>query len=165
MFDAAGLQRLLALHEKSCGLFLWLNVSLKSGARSLSTVTKALAFSEAAELWIRDNHSNVPARFRPEAGGGEEFAHLFVSYLATSFEVVDRSMVKACPGCWCCVYWIVSRHLRRRDPDGKARRVAHQLILCLRKLGEELELPMSDAELEQFITDHRGLRPELALAS
>jgi hypothetical protein len=29
MFDAAGHQRLLALHEKSYGLFLWLNRTLK----------------------------------------------------------------------------------------------------------------------------------------
>ena len=45
-------------------------------------------------------------------------------------------MVKACPGCWCCVYWIESKHLRRRDPDKKARTVAHQLkILYLRQLA------------------------------
>jgi hypothetical protein len=165
MFDAARLKRLLALHEKSYGLFLWINGGLKTGRRSLSSVAKTLAFSDAALRWIRANDQTVPEQFRPDPTEREEFAHLFVSYLATSFEVVDRVRY-SCHGCWCCSYWIESKHLRRRDPDKKARAVGHQLkILYLRALAEELELPLLDPELERFAGDHRDLAPQLALAT
>jgi hypothetical protein len=166
MFDAKGLERLLALHEKTYGLFVWLNQSLRTGRRSLTTVKTPLSFSEAAAEWIRDNASNFPERFRAGPDEREEFAHLFVSYLATSFEVADRSRQSACPGCCCCVYWIESKHLRRRDPDKKARSVAHQLkVLYLRGLAVELELPLLEAELEGFATKQKDLRPQLALAT
>lgn len=166
MFDATRLKRLLALHEKSYGLFLWLNQRLRSGAPPLASVRDTLAFSEAAEDWLRRNEAGIPERFRPGKGEREEMAHLFVSFLATSFEVVDRAATRACPGCWCCIYWIESRHLRRRDPDKKARRDAHRLeVLYLRGLAEEAGFPRLDAELERFATDHKDLRPQLALAT
>ena len=165
MFDAQRLKRLLAIHDKSYGLFLWVNSGLMNRRRSLSAVAKTLAFSEAALQWIRANRAGMPEQFRPDPEEQEEFAHLFVSYLATSFEVVDRLRV-SCRGCWCCSFWIESKHLRRRDPDKKAREVARQLkVLYLRGLAEELELPLLDPELERFAADRGDLRPQIALAT
>lgn len=139
---------------------------MKKGHPPLSRVGEALAFSDAAAEWIRANRSNVPEEFRPEAGELEAFSHLFVSYLATSFEVVDRSAVRACPGCWCCVYWITNKHLRRRDPDKKARATARELkLLYLRRLAEESRRPLSDAELSKFIGDNQDLADALSLAT
>ncbi len=166
MFDKAQLVRLLALHERSFGLFTWLNASLKGGRRSLARVADALAFSEAAVEWIRANRSSLPQDFRPAEEETDEFAHLFVSYLATSFEVVDRSAVRACPGCWCCVYWIDSKHLRARNPDSKARSQGRALkVLCLGRLAEECGLPLLDRELDAWIGANRDVDGELALVT
>lgn len=166
MFEAKGLERLIRLHEKSYGLFTWLNGSLREGRRSLASVAGALAFSEAAGEWLQRNLQNLPEEHRPAPDELDEFSHLLVSYLSTSFEVVERSAVRACPGCWCCVYWIESKHLRARNPDRKARATAGELkVLYLRRLSEEAGLPFLDPELEKFVDRNRDLARELSLAT
>jgi hypothetical protein len=84
-----------------------------------------------------------------------------VSYLATSYEVVDGSRVRACGGCWCCVYWVGNRHLRPRNPDKKAKGVARELkILALRRMSEELGLPLVDRDFGPVLS-----RPATALVA
>ena len=164
MFDAEILKRLLALHEKSYALFKWLNGSLSRGKRSLASVQSTLSFSEAASDWLRRNRAGLPDDLRPAETDLEDFAHLFVSYLATSFEVVDGTMVRACPGCCCCVYWLGNRHLRARNPDRKAKATAGKLkVLALRSLADEAELPFTDAELQAFVRERADLAASLSL--
>jgi hypothetical protein len=76
-----------------------------------------------------------------------------VSYLSTSYEVVAGSMVRACAGCWCCVYWNGNKHLRPRNPDRKAKSVARELkVLALRGMSEELHLPLVDRDFAKLVT-------------
>lgn len=165
MFEAKALDRLIRLHEKSYGLFTWLNDSLRRGKRSLTSVSGPLSFSDAAATWLRSNLERFPEEHRPQPDEFGEFSHLLVSYLSTSFEVVDRAMHR-CSGCWCCVYWIESRHLRARNPDRKARGTALELkVLCLRTLGEELGLPLLDGELREFIRKGKDFARDLALVA
>jgi hypothetical protein len=82
-----------------------------------------------------------------------------VSYLATSFEVVDGAMVRGCAGCWCCVFWMGNKHLRVRHPDKKAKGVARELkVLALRRMSEELRLPLVDRDFTKLLA-----RPAVAL--
>lgn len=135
MFDEAELTRVLRLHEKAFRLFTWLNADLKSGRQPLGRVAAALAFSDAARDWIRRHRENLPDDLRPAPEDLEAFSHLFVSYLSTSYEVVERSLVR-CFGCWCCSYWNERCHLQVRNPDKKAKAVARQLkLLYLRGLA------------------------------
>ena len=158
MFDRAKLERLIALHEKAYRLFAWLNRSLKGGKRPLATVAPALAFAEAAAEWLKANRSNIPEAVRPDPGDMPDFPHLFVSFLATSFEIADRSAFRACPGCWCCIYWVDSKHLRARNPDRKARLQARRLkMLYLSGAG------VKDAE--SFYARNRDLWPAITLAT
>lgn len=166
MLDAVRLKRVLRLHAKSFGLFRWLNDQLRRGVRPLGAVEETLAFAEAAAGWLRKNAANLPADHRPEPDEVEEMSHLFVSYVATSFEVVDQAAVRACPGCWCCIYWIRNKHLRVRNPDKKAIGEARQLkMLYLKTLAEEAGYPLTDAEVEKFYGARRDLWPAVSVAS
>ncbi len=158
--------RLLKLHERAYGLFTWLNASMKGGGTPLVRVGDSLAFADAAVEFLKVNHGRLPEEHRPEAADLEETAHLFVSYLATSYEVVDHALVRTCPGCWCCYFWAKNRHLQARNPDKKAASTARKLkLLYLRNLADEAELPLTDAELDAFYGKRRELWPEIALAT
>ena len=73
--------------------------------------------------------------------------------------------MRACPGCWCCVYWIESKHLRARDPDRKARAAAVDLERnYLRHLAEATGVAPSPAALDA-LTGDRSREVPLALAT
>jgi hypothetical protein len=167
MFDRTSLTRLLALHDRTYRLFLWANALLKDGAQPYAAVSEALSFADAATAWLRKNRENLPEDVRPEAGDLDEFSHLFVSYLSTSFEVVDNATVPACRWCFCCgVLRLTRRHLRVRNPDRKARQIAQEMkLIYLRRLSEDLELPLIDSDLNQFITQNEDLGKDLSLVT
>lgn len=122
-----------------------------------------MSFSEAASAWLRKNREALPEDVRPAPDESEEFSHLFVSYLSTSFEIVDNQVVGACGGCFCCGTLRPPRHLRARTPDAKARRAAEELKrVLLRRRAEDLELPLIEADLRTFVAAHEDLRIDLA---
>ena len=163
MLELRALERLLDLKERSYGLFLWLNESMKRGRRSFGHVSDSLSLPDAAYAWIRANIPEFPAKYRPDVEETEPFAHLFVSYLSTSFEVVDGAHIPKCGGCWCCGYWVAPRHLRVRNPGRAARNDARQLkLLYLRGLADELGIARTDAELADLLP---SFGPELAMAT
>lgn len=150
----------MGLHQKAYGLFQWLNAHLMDGRIRIARILDVLTFSAAAKAWLTRNLQNVPEEFRPAPTESEEFSHLFVSYLTTSFEVVEGS-INPCPGCWCCSYWIAAKHLRPRKPDRKAKREAGQLKqLALRALADELGLALTERELSE-IADSKPLESSM----
>ena len=166
MFDKERLDRLLALHDKSYRLFNWANEGLRSGPR-LAAATDGSTLAEAAGLWMRRNAAAFPADLRPATDEVDELAHLFVSYLATSFEVVETRFFRTtCAGCFCCGYWQSKRHLRRQRPGRKAQADARELqVLYVRGLSLAMGLTFSDADLGAFVRDRRDIREELALST
>lgn len=166
MFDRKELTRLVGLHDRSYRLFTWLNESLKWSKRSYSSVGKALSFADAAAEWLRKNRQELPDDVRPAAADLDEFSSLFVSYLSTSFEIADNRVVSACAGCFCCGALNLSRHLRVRNPDRKARRVAGELkIIYLRRLAEELELPLIDSDFKEILSGAKESYADISLAT
>jgi hypothetical protein len=166
VFDKDRLDRLLELHGKSYRIFQWVNEGLFSGRRSLAGTSDALSLAEAADKWMRKNAAGFPVDLRPAPDEVDELAHLFASYLATSFEVAKGVYVNTCRGCFCCGYWQPSRHLRPRRPGRKAEADAEELqVLYVRGLSAAMELAFTDAELRAFVRNERGIREELALAT
>jgi hypothetical protein len=165
VFEKKRLDRLLDLHGKSYRIFTWVNEGLRNG-RSLTGVSETLSLADAAGQWMRKNGPSFPPELRPAPDELDELAHLFVSYLATSFEVVTGLLVRGCRGCFCCSYWQPARHLRARRPNRKAQAEAEELqALYVRGLAAEMGLVLSDAERHAFVRDARGIRRELALAT
>ena len=111
MFKQDELARLIDLQDRSYRLFLWLNQSLRVGLRSYDSVSKAVSFAEASAAWIRKYAGEFPDDLRPAPEELDDFASLFVSYLSTSFEVVDGRSVPSCRYCFCCGYLELPRHL------------------------------------------------------
>ena len=90
MFDANKLTQVIHLHQKSYGLLKWISDSLESGSLNFERVHASLSFSEAAQDWIERNFESIPAVTRPAKEEISPFAHLFASYLTTSFDLIAQ---------------------------------------------------------------------------
>src|SRR5215813_15516457 len=99
MFDQEKLREALELQRKSYRLLRWANQAVLDGRLRLTELHGNMSTSEAARSWIERNMSSLPPEARPEQDQIEEFAHLFASYLITSFQVATQRRVS--DGCPC----------------------------------------------------------------
>jgi hypothetical protein len=151
MFVRAELERVLLLQEKTYALLKWLNASLRENRRLFGPVHEAMSLFDAGKEWIRAHYDQLPHDARPEPGELDEFAHLFTSYLATSFEVAEKVRVTDGCGCAYCTYFYDARYVRPRNPTKKARAEALELKRnYLRSLGAEKAL--NDKALAQDVS-------------
>ncbi len=172
MFDQKILSSVVELQEKSYKLLKWVNEGLKQGKVNFSKIHTTMSAAEAAQEWITRNYENLPTDIRPEKDQINKFAHLFSSYLTTSFELVENAITTkratSLTCCWCpiCSYLIVERsHLKTRKPSNKATYYARELkLIYLRALAESIGLPLLDSELETLLTDH-SLKESISLAT
>src|SRR5690348_1547536 len=93
MFDETRLREVLELQRRSYALLRWANHAAKEGRLKFSELHGNMSTAEAARSWIGRNLSSLPPEARPSPEQVEEFAHLFASYLVTSFEVAQRLRV------------------------------------------------------------------------
>ncbi len=159
MFDRDQVDEILDLQRRSYALLRWIDAKVQSGTLPLGSLHGALDASRAAAEWLSRNAASLPANTRPPEGKFEKFAHLFASYLVTSFEVSARKKIRAACGCELCSYLVDVPNLRVRAPSNLDRQVAGQLKLdCLEALAVEAGVPLVRAELESIV----GREPELA---
>jgi hypothetical protein len=143
LFDRNELNRLLGLQEMSYNLLRWVGDSLESGQLSFSRTHSSLGSAEAAEEWIARHYAILPKELKPPRSDLTSFAHVFASYLTTSFRLCPvAAPPKLAPGqCLCDYCWFLrdARHLVLRNPTNKDREVADGLKLrCLRAIAEQL---------------------------
>jgi len=166
MFDEARLREALHLQRKSYELLRWANQAVKEGRLKLTELHGNMSTSDAARSWIGRNLSSLPPEARPAAGQVEEFAHLFVSYLVTSFQVTRRLRVRAGCSCSFCAYIIDVPHLQAKTPTRLDHELARKLkVIALEKLALELELPLFASELERFLGENPELDRDIALVA
>jgi hypothetical protein len=172
MLDRIRLERVLNLQEKSYALLRWVSATLVGGKLSFAVAHDAMDTGEAAEEWIGRHLSNIPPNARPATGEATEFARLFASYLATSFELdKPATRLQTYDGCWCgyCAYLQAGPRLRARNPSKKANRMAAELKkIYLRDLAAELKLGLGYVELQlrgAAIGADPALRKDLAMAT
>ena len=112
--------------------------------------------AEAAEDWIREHYFNFPPACRPEQDRITAFSRFFVTYLTTSFDLVEQPTVHgASPcGCWCrlCMYLVSASHLKtkkllRRDKE-RARKLK---VATLQQLSFKHNLHLDHRQAEQVI--------------
>ena len=69
-------------------------------------------------------------------------------------------------GCFCCSYWIPHRHLRFRNPDRKARAVAHEFKkIHLQTLGEKEGVPLVPSDADEFLDKNPDRSEKIAIFS
>lgn len=150
MFRRDRLDELLDLHRRSYGLLRWIDHKVQSGAVQLSSLHGALDAGRAAAEWLSRNAASLPHEVRPPENLIDRFAHLFASYLVTSFQISDRKRIRAGCGCDWCSYIVNAPNLRARTPTKLDQQIADQLKLdCLEVLAAEAEAPLFRSELRK----------------
>jgi hypothetical protein len=87
MFDRDQVDEILDLQRRSYALLRWIDATVQSGTLPLGSLHGALDASHAAAEWLSRNAASLPPNARPPQGKLEKFAHLFASYLVTSFQI------------------------------------------------------------------------------
>lgn len=169
MFDREELTRVVTLQQKSYKLLQWVAESLRSGTLHFNIVHQALGLSEAAREWLDRNWNSLPADVRPEREDIPAFAHLFASYLTTSFNLIEQPGFRreAGRGCYCpfCSYLVAADHLRVRNPDKKAQQRAREMKdLYLSSLAKDTGMSVPYAVIEGLLSD-TALTEDIAYAT
>ncbi|MCP4104541.1 MAG: hypothetical protein GY749_03235 [Desulfobacteraceae bacterium] len=155
MLKSDTIEHVIELHEKSYKFLKWVNNSLSHGVLKFDVVHNAMSTSDASREWIKRHFYNIPLDIRPDEDHIDEFAHLFASYLTTSFKPIKpRYILKSYCGCYCtvCSYLVSVAYLIPRKLTKKARKYALELKhICLSSLAEELELALTDSEINQLL--------------
>ena len=169
MIDVVGAQRTLDLHERSFRLFLWLNQALKSAQLKYSSMEVVLTSADAAKSWLTANMSNLPSDLRPSGDDLEAFSSHFVSFINTSFEIVDPVDLPNCRGCVCCCFHRAGpkgKHLKVRSLGSHAKETALELKrICVQNIARESGREISVTEAKEFIVSHPILAESITLAA
>jgi hypothetical protein len=166
MFDEDRLRETLQLQHKSYELLRWANRAVKEGRLKVAELHGKMSTFEAARSWIERNLSSLPPEARPAPDQVDEFAHLFASYLITSFQVAKQRWVSDGCDCSFCSYLIAVPHLRVKTPSRLDRELARKLkVLALERLALDFELPLFADELERFLAEHPEIERDLALVA
>jgi hypothetical protein len=168
MFIEQDVCRIRDLHEKSYALLRWVKTLLQQGRLSFAVVHDAGDSAAAAQEWIQRHLVNIPGAARPDPADIPRFARLFVSFLATSFQLNPHSvrLVSAC-GCRCpfCSTLQAGPNLDPRTPSKKHSATARELKrIYLSRLASELALPDSPSAVE-VVLGQRDLHVSVALAA
>jgi len=175
MFDPFELDKIIELHQKSYNLFLWLNKKLKELGRKskentlFDEVHEKVSFYKGALAWISHHLGEFPPDARPAKKDVEPFAHLFTSYLKTSFIVSDK--VRASESgirCWCpfCSIFFDITAFQLRNPDKKARANAQKLkIRYIETLARNAELSGVPSNIEEWIPTNPELSYDISMAA
>jgi len=169
MFDPQELAETVDLHHKSYELLRWVGKNLRSGTLDFGVTHQAVSSFEAAREWISRHWHNLPASVRPAESQLDSFAHLFSSYLTTSFTLVEkpkRKLISYC-GCYCpyCSYLGRADQLQVKTPSKGARRAAQELKqVYLKALAEENGRRLTGPQLERLLNEPQ-LKESLALAT
>ncbi|MFX1274969.1 MAG: hypothetical protein ACFFBP_22165 [Promethearchaeota archaeon] len=174
MFDTNELERVIDLQEKSYNLFMWLNKKLKEfSPRTKSKkhtlfeeVHEKVSFYKGAYLWIEKHYSELPINTRPDKSDLETFAHLFTSFLTTSFFVSNK--IKVSDGCNCpfCTFFVDVTAFQVRNPNKKAIENAQKLkIRYLEQLCRDEKLNDITLNLGDWIQNNPDLYYDIALAT
>ncbi len=159
MLNREQMERVVSLQAKSHNLLRWVNEALRAGTLSLTVIHDATTLTDAAMEWIRRNYASLPLAVRPAEGDIEPFAHLFVSYLTTSYElrsVPGTVAVTGRRGCYCgfCAYLVSANYLTVRKPDKKALARAQEMKdLCLVGLAQEEGISLSATKRQVLLSD------------
>jgi hypothetical protein len=164
MLDEGRLREILQLQRKSYELLRWANDAAKARRINFRELHVNMSTWEAARAWIERHYSSLPEAARPEREQVEEYAHLFASYLLTSFQPAQRQWISdGCP-CAFCSFFVDVPQLQGKTPTRRDQELAAKLkVSAVEKLALSLELPLFREELERFLNEEPNLQHDIAL--
>jgi hypothetical protein len=167
MLDLKKLEATLVLHEKTFALFRWVSKRIRDQALAISHIHGKLSDVDIAIEWLQKNYDNLPKEIRPSLNEVSAFAHLFVSYLKTSFEF-DNGYIRSPCDCYCsfCAYLCNAPYLKIRALSKKSRKTAEALKrLCLEEIAESIGESVNCAVTRKLTSDKSPIARELAIAT
>lgn len=166
MFDRDHVEEILDLQRRSYALLRWIDAKVQDGTLPIGSLHGALDASTAAIEWLSRNAASIPTSVRPPEGKLEKFAHLFASYLVTSFEIAAKKKVRAACGCELCSYLVAVPNLKVRAPSAADERIAEEVKLdCLEALALEEGAALFRTELERFVGANADLNRPIAIVA
>jgi hypothetical protein len=167
LLDLSEVQKVIRLQEKSYNLLKWVNERLKKKAKDLfSDIHEAMSFYDASLDWIKIHYNELPQNAQPTKEDIESFAHLFASYLTTSFEVGDKIYLSDGCSCTFCSFLIEAMHFKVRNPTKKSKSTAKQLkVLYIKSLVQELNLDQPISDTEGWINKQDELLDDISLVT
>lgn len=152
MFDRDEIETLLEMQRRSYALLRWVGKKVEAGTLPLGTLHGALDTAGAATDWITRNQTTFPVDARPPPGKLDAFAHLFASYLVTSFEVASTKRLRSGCSCGFCTYLVNAPTLKAQTPSRQDASIARTLKLdCLEEMALDAGVPLLRGELETFV--------------
>jgi hypothetical protein len=167
MLDMKKLESTLSLHVKTFAMFRWISKRIRDQALAVSHIHGKLSDVDIAIEWLLKNYDNLPKEIRPSLNEVSAFAHLFVSYLKTSFEFGKNSLRSEC-GCYCsfCAYVCNAPYLKIRSVSKKSRKTAEALKqLCLDEIAESIGESVHCAVTRKLTSDKSPIASELAMVT
>jgi hypothetical protein len=172
MLNPEEMDKALQLQVKAYGLLRWVGDAVRKGELTFSAVHTYTMASESLRDWIQTYSRQIPGKWRPRLDDPaelEQFIHLFVSYLSTSFELVEDPpprAVSVSDGCMCdlCRRMVAAAgsHLKARKLDSRDRQRARELK---REYLVDLASWFSDRRRShERVCRARDLRPNTASA-
>ncbi len=166
MFDRDHVEEILDLQRRSYALLRWIDAKVQDGTLPIGSLHGALDASIAAVEWLSRNAASIPTSARPPEGKLEKFAHLFASYLVTSFEIAAKKKVRAACGCELCSYLVAVPNLKVRAPSAPDERIAEEVKLdCLEALALEEGAALFRTELGTFVGANADLNRPIAIVA
>ena len=156
MLNREEVHKALDLHRRSYNLLRWLTTAVTKGVIRFDRAHDYLDEAEAAKEWIERHYLNLPPDCRPETEDLEPFARFFVTYLTTSFDLVEQPKQRLYSECSCpcpmCSYLVGASHLQpkkiyRRDKV-RARKIK---IQALQQLAFKCDTRLDQQQAEALI--------------
>jgi hypothetical protein len=170
MFERNQIERAVELQQRSYKLLRWMVDAIDRGFISFGAAHTFSTFPEATTAWLHRHYNDLPNEARPPRDDMRAFVELFVSYVDTSFDIVEhpgKRLYSEDAHCFCPICsWLVDvprmrpKKLMRSDKE-RARRMTTS---ALRQLAVELAVSLDDERADQM-TDDTELREPLALVA
>ena len=170
MFERTQIERAVDLQQRSYQLLRWLTDAVERGFISFKAAHTFSTLPEATHAWIVEHYNDLPHAARPPREHLRAFVELFVSYLDSSFELIETPGKRLysddahcfCPMCSSLIDMprLQPKKLMRSDKE-RARRMTTS---ALRQLALELDIAL-DGERADQLTDDPTLRDPLALVA
>jgi hypothetical protein len=163
MLDPNDIAKALELQTKTYGLLQWVGDAVRKGTLTFSTAHQYATAAESMRDWLVTYSRAIPGKWRPRLSDPDEvrqFVNLFVSYLTTSFDLLEEPGLRAVStsdGCVCefCRRLVAASHVKARKPDNHDRKRAatlkHEYLSalashCGRSLSETVAKSLIEGE-------------------
>lgn len=159
MFDKAQLELAIDMQQRSYRLLKWLADAVRRGLIRFEAAHTFASLSQGAGSWLAEHLQNIPPDTRPERKDVAVFANFFSTYLENSFDLdpaPGKRLYSPDAHCFCpmCSWLIDAPNLKAKKLGlADKKRAKHMCVDAVKTLAIDLEIVITDAEIETLLSD------------